>query len=207
VKPILVTYVSMAGSTAEVAQAIADELTARGHELAVRPMDELDGLEAFGGAVIGGPMILGWHRRARSFVRQNRAALAKIPWAVFVTAMSLTATGSSQVDGVPITVDPGLPKAPVDPGRLSHRERYATLSNYLRPILAASKPAKPHSIALFAGRMDYGRVPPWARLFAMLIVQAPAGDRRNWDAIRRWARDLGAVFGPNLSEKQAQVPS
>jgi hypothetical protein len=30
----------------------------------------------------------------------------------------------------------------------------------------------------------------WAVLFAMLIIQAPAGDRRNWAAIRAWAAGL-----------------
>jgi hypothetical protein len=30
----------------------------------------------------------------------------------------------------------------------------------------------------------------WAVLFVMLIIQAPAGDRRNWEAIRTWAAGL-----------------
>ena len=31
-------------------------------------------------------------------------------------------------------------------------------------------------------------------LFAMLIIQAPAGDRRNWTAIRSWAAELPAAL-------------
>jgi hypothetical protein len=31
----------------------------------------------------------------------------------------------------------------------------------------------------------------WAVLFVMLVVQAPARDRRNWAAIRVWASTLG----------------
>jgi hypothetical protein len=38
--------------------------------------------------------------------------------------------------------------------------------------------------------MEYGRLPWWGVLFAMLIVRAPAGDRRNWEAIRSWAAGL-----------------
>ncbi|MBX3000720.1 MAG: hypothetical protein KF893_19520 [Caldilineaceae bacterium] len=31
-------------------------------------------------------------------------------------------------------------------------------------------------------------------LYAMLVIQAPAGDRRNWSAIRAWAATLPVVF-------------
>jgi menaquinone-dependent protoporphyrinogen IX oxidase len=43
------------------------------------------------------------------------------------------------------------------------------------------------SIGVFGGRLEYGRLKWWAVLFAMFIVQAPAGDKRNWPAIRAWA--------------------
>jgi hypothetical protein len=33
-------------------------------------------------------------------------------------------------------------------------------------------------------------------LFVMLVIQAPAGDRRNWTAIRAWAAELPAVETP-----------
>jgi hypothetical protein len=42
--------------------------------------------------------------------------------------------------------------------------------------------------------LEYGRLPWWAVLFVMLVIQAPAGDRRNWPAIRAWAAELPAAF-------------
>jgi hypothetical protein len=51
------------------------------------------------------------------------------------------------------------------------------------------------SIGVFGGRLDYGRLKVWAVLFAMLIIRAPAGDRRNWTAIRSWAAGLPAALG------------
>jgi hypothetical protein len=44
-------------------------------------------------------------------------------------------------------------------------------------------------------------------LFVMFIIQAPAGDRRNWPAIRAWAAGIPAAFAmdvagePQVSEK------
>lgn len=44
------------------------------------------------------------------------------------------------------------------------------------------------------GRLEYRRLKWWAMLFVMMIVQAPARDRRNWPAIRSWAAGLPAAF-------------
>lgn len=191
---ILVTYATMAGSTAEVAEAVAEEIARSGLQVELLPLNQVKDLAGYDGLVIGGPMIMGWHRTAKRFLKQQRQALAQIPLAVFVTAMSLTETGETNVGGIPVYVDEKLPKPPATPGRLSFRERYARLPNYVQPILKTVRPAKPVSIGVFGGRLEYGRLPWWAVLFVMLIIQAPAGDRRNWPAIRAWAAELPAAF-------------
>jgi menaquinone-dependent protoporphyrinogen oxidase len=191
---ILVTYATMAGSTAEVAEKVAAAIKAGGLPVEVLPISEVNGLDGYGAVVVGGPMIMGWHRQAAGFLKRNRAALQQLPLAVFVTAMSLTRTEDMDLDSVQVVVDEKLPKAPADPNRLSFRERYARLSNYLRPILGAVQPAKPASIGVFGGRLEYGRLPWWGVLFAMLIIQAPAGDKRNWPAIEAWAAGLPSDF-------------
>jgi hypothetical protein len=52
--------------------------------------------------------------------------------------------------------------------------------------------------------MDYGRLKWWAVVFAMQIIQAPAGDRRNWMAIRSWAAGLPAAL--QLEAPEVAVP-
>ena len=187
---ILVTYATLAGSTAEVAQAIGDEIAKSGAQVDVRSLADVGRLKDYDGVVVGGPMIMGWHRAAAGFLRRRRAELRHVPLAVFVMAMSLTRTGETSVAGVPVFVDDKLPKPPAQADRLSFRERYARLENYIRPILAACGPARPATIGVFGGRLEYGRLPWWAVLFAMLVIQAPAGERRNWPAIRGWAAGL-----------------
>ena len=193
-KRILVTYATMAGSTVEVARAVGEEIAKRDVQVDVLPLGEVKRLDAYDGVVLGAPMIMGWHRDAQGFLKKNRAAFQRIPLAVFVMAMSLTRTNEMSVGGVPVCVDEKLPKPPVKAGHLNFRERYARVSNYLQPILKATHPVKPASIGLFGGRLEYGRLKWWAVLFAMLIIQAPAGDRRNWTAIRSWAAALPAAF-------------
>ena len=194
-KKILVTYATMAGSTAEVARAVGEQLEKSGLQVDVLPLDDVQDLRSYDGVVVGAPMIMGWHRAARRFLRRHRHDLQAKPLAVFVLAMSLTETGETSVDGVPVVVDEKLPRPPLKPGSLSFQERYATLPNYLRPILKAARPIKPVSIAVFGGRMEYGRLKWWAVLFAMLIIRAPAGEKRDWPAIQAWAAGLPALWG------------
>ena len=208
---ILVAYASMAGSTAEVARVVGEEIAKSGLQVDVLPLNEVKDLAAYTGVVVGGPMIMGWDRSARGFLKKHRRAFQRLPLAVFVMAMSLTQTGETQTGGTQtggtpashpqVYVDEKLPKPPLKAGSLSFRERYARLSNYLKPILKATHPVKPASIGVFGGRLEYGRLKWWAVLFVMLIIQAPAGDRRNWPAIREWAAELPARF--QLGETKA----
>lgn len=191
---VLVAYATMAGSTAEVAQAVGEEIVKSGLQVDVTPISEVKDLTTYDGVVIGGPMIMGWHRSASGFLKKHKQALQRIPFAVFVMAISLTQTGDDQVDGVPVYVDEELPKPPQNTEQLNFRERYARLSNYLSPILKTTRPVKPASIGVFGGRLEYGRLKWWAVLFVMLIIQAPARDRRNWTAIRAWAAGLPAAL-------------
>ena len=194
-KKILVTYTTFSGSTVEVAQAIGEEVGRSGFEVDVLPAAEVRSIAGYGGVVLGGPMIMGWHRPALAFLKKHREELKQTPLAVFVTALSLTQPGDTTIDGVPICVDEKLPKPPQAAGRPSFRERYASLPNYLRPILGAARPAKPVSVGVFGGKLEYGRLKWWAVLFVMVIIQAPAGDRRNWPAIQSWAAGLPTAFG------------
>lgn len=197
---ILVAYATMAGSTVEVARAVGEEIAKSGWQVDVLPLSEVRDLEGYDGVVVGGPMIMGWHRAASGFLKKHRKAFQRIPLAVFVTCMSLTKTDETSVDGVPVTLDEKLPKPPRQEGRLSFRERYARLTHYVQPILNATRPARPVSIGVFGGRLDYGRLKWWAMLFVVLIIQAPPGERRNWTAIRSWAAGLPAAFQLEAAE-------
>ncbi|GAH34629.1 unnamed protein product [marine sediment metagenome] len=191
---ILVAYATMAGSTVEVAQAVGEEIAKSGAQVEVLPISDVEHLQAYDGVVVGGPMIMGWHRKALRFLKKHRKAFQKIPLAVFVMAMSLTETDETPAEGVMVIIDEKLPKPPENKAELSFRERYARPSKYLAPILRATCPVKPVSIGVFGGWLEYGRLKWWAVLFAMLVIQAPAGDRRNWETIRSWAAELPAAL-------------
>jgi menaquinone-dependent protoporphyrinogen IX oxidase len=138
-------------------------------------------------------MILGWHRGALAFLKRHRAALSQKQVAIFVTCMNLTQTSETSLNGVPLFVDEKLPQTPKNPGRLSFKENYSTLKNYLTPILKAAPMVKPVSIGVFGGSLQYFNLQWWAALFALLLIQAQPGDKRNWQAIETWAGELFAA--------------
>ncbi len=193
-KRILVTYATMAGSTTEVAQAVGNEIARSGLQVDVLPLNQVKDIEGYGGVVVGAPMIMGYHRAALRFLRKYRSTLQRIPLAVFVTAMSVTRMDEKSAGDVPVYLDDKLAKGPKNVGKLTFRERYARLSNYLQPILRAVRPVKPVSIGVFGGRLEYGRLKWWAVLFVMLFIQAPARDLRDWAAIQAWSAGLPAAF-------------
>jgi menaquinone-dependent protoporphyrinogen oxidase len=202
IKKILVTYATLSGTTIEVANAISEEITKGGLQAEVLPLEKVKDLDGYDGVVLGGPMIMGWHGSALGFLRKNRKALSRMPLAVFVMAMSLTKASETSLGGVSLYIDDKLPKPLIKEGHPTFRERYANVVNYARPILNAAGPVRPLSIAFFGGRLDYGRLAWWAVMFVMLIIQAPAGDRRNWSAIRTWAAGIPETFKQAANSNQ-----
>ena len=189
-KKILVAYSTNSGSTAEVAQTVGDVLAKDGAEVDVRTIKDVTSLEVYGAVVIGAPMIMGWHIPAVNFVKKHEQALSRLTVAYFLTAMSLTQVEHQDFGGISISVDPRLAKPPKNPGRLSFRENYATVKNYLPTALKAAPMVKPVSVAFFGGKLDIMRLRLWQKLFVMIVVQAQPGDYRNWTFIREWADDL-----------------
>lgn len=193
-KKILVAYTTNAGSTVEVAQTVADLLKGEGIQVDAARLEEIQKVDDYDAVVVGAPMILGWHPAAVKFLKKHQQALSQKKVAFFFMAMSLTETGEGNVDGVPVFVDEELTTEPNNPQRLTYRERYATVSNYLRPVLKAAPLVKPLAAGFFGGKLEMFRLVWYQMLFVMLIIQAKPGDQRNWPVIKGWAEKLKQVL-------------
>lgn len=74
----LVAYASFADSTVEFAQPVGERFAGQGLKVEVLPIARTADLQEHDAVVIGGPMIMGWHRAARRFLRRQRVALQQI---------------------------------------------------------------------------------------------------------------------------------
>ena len=189
-KKILVAFTTNSGSTEEVAQAVGEELGKGGDQVDVRRLEEVRDIAQYQAVVVGAPMILGWHRAALNFIKKHKKALSQVRVAYFFTAMSLTQTGETIIDAIPVCIDPEQAKPPKNTRRLSLEERYALPASYLRPALKAAPEVKPVSVGFFGGKLEMFKLNIFQMLFVMIAIRAQPGDRRNWDFIREWAGNL-----------------
>lgn len=191
---ILVAYSTNSGSTVEVAEAVAAELTLAGHDTEVKSIADVNDLAAYDSVVIGAPMIIGWQNIARRFLKKNRSALASKKVACFACAMRLTRVKDEKLPAFPILFDENLVAEPVNPGSLSIKERFTTTGHYLGSMLQGSAGIKPVSTAFFKGKLEMFRLKWWQAAFVMVAVQASPGDFRDWDVIRSWGRSLSEIL-------------
>jgi menaquinone-dependent protoporphyrinogen oxidase len=158
---VLVAYASKAGSTAEVADAIARRLADTGLTVDVRRAKNVRSVDGYAAVIVGSAIRAGrWLSEASGFVKNHREALAARKTAFFTLCMTL------QQD---------TPE---------HREKVAAYLEPVREIL------EPDQIEFFAGKMDYSRLAFAPRLIVKRM-KVPEGDFRNWHAIGAWADALG----------------
>jgi menaquinone-dependent protoporphyrinogen oxidase len=160
---ILVTYASMAGSTASIADAIGMTLAEGGAQVEVRPMREVQDLAPYqavvAGSAIHGSKIL---PEAMQFLQIHQNALSRRPFAAFLVCITLG---------------------------MSNAEKYRLgVSAWLEPFRVHTKPV---SEGLFAGCMNLSKLPiNFNSILVRMAVKLgalPNGDHRDWETIRAWA--------------------
>lgn len=81
---VLVTYASKHGATAEIAEAIADELRANGLDADCRPAAVVDDLNGYDATVLGSAVYMKrWRRPARRMLSRRASELADRPLWLF----------------------------------------------------------------------------------------------------------------------------
>ena len=191
---ILIAFSTNSGSTAEIADAVAGQLIRDGHTAEVKPIPDVTTLDNYDAVIVGAPMIFGWHATARRFVRKFQEELANKKVAYFACAMSLTEVPGDHLPDVPLTIDPSLAAAPQKSGKLSIKERFTSRGYYLKPMLSAASAVKPLNIAFFNGKLEMFRLKWWQAAFVMIVIQAAAGDYRDWEVIKTWSKSISNLI-------------
>jgi menaquinone-dependent protoporphyrinogen oxidase len=163
---ILVTYASRFGTTAGVAEAIGETLSAAGAQVDIIPMKDIGDLSSYQAVVAGSAINAGeWLPEAMQFMHEHQQELKNKPFAAFLTCMTLS---------------------------MKNGEQYRShASSWMEPVRTLVRPV---SEGLFAGGLDISRIPSFSdrlkfRLSVLLGVWKE-GDHRDWNAIRKWAMDL-----------------
>ena len=167
---ILVTYASRTGTTAETADVIRQILEDGGADVDVLPMQSVKDLSPYE-AIIAGSAIRGgrWLPEAIQFIRAHQSTLRHKPFAMYTVCITLAMLNNEQ-----------------------YRE---AVRGWTAPVRAVVQPL---SEGLFAGRLDFGKLPfNWDTLMLRLTVALgifPRGDRCDWNVIRSWAENLKPIL-------------
>ena len=166
-KPILVAYASFCGSTAGVAEAIAQVFCGKGAKVDVRLAKNVSSIEGYRAVVIGSATrSASWWPEALSFVSRHEQNLARIPVAYFLTCLALYKDSP---------------------------ENRNTAMGYFEPVRKASPGVKPVDLACFAGALDLSKMGFVYRTIMKSKMKksgVPEGDFRNWPAIKAWAETV-----------------
>ncbi|MFM8319725.1 MAG: flavodoxin domain-containing protein [Chloroflexota bacterium] len=168
---ILVTYASRHGATAGVARVIGETLReGTGTRVDVMPMLDVPHLDGYA-AVVAGSAIQDrrWLPEAMDFLRANQPALQALPTALFQVCITLgMKNGAAYRAGVDTWMEPACAIVP--------------------PLRRASFPG-----ALDPASLPWNKDGIGLRISVMLGIM-PQGDRRDWDAVHAWARDLRTLL-------------
>ena len=81
---VLVAFASKHGATAEIAEAVADQLRREGHEVECIPADQDPGPDSYDAAVIGSAVYMGrWRPEARRLIKRRARELSQRPLWLF----------------------------------------------------------------------------------------------------------------------------
>ncbi|MFD7459776.1 MULTISPECIES: flavodoxin domain-containing protein [unclassified Streptomyces] len=99
---VLVAYGTTNGSTARIAETVADVLRTRGLTVETAPAGAVDDVTPYDAVVVGGALYAGrWHKDARRFVRRHRRALAERPLWLFSSGPLDSSAGERDIPPVP----------------------------------------------------------------------------------------------------------
>jgi menaquinone-dependent protoporphyrinogen oxidase len=161
---VLVAYASKRGSTAEIAQAIADELTASGLSVDCAPAGEVRQIKGYDAIVLGSAVYMRrWQGDARHFLRKHSASLAQTPFWVF----SSGPVGEPSSSPKPSWLEP--------PRVMRHAEKLGVRGHV---VFGGRVPTEPH------GPIERSMVENTPEEYR---------DLRDWKQIRGWAAEIAAV--------------
>jgi len=198
-KRILIASVGRYGSTAEVAEAIGQELGRCGAVVETCPARDVTDISSHDAVIVGSAIYFGkWLPEAVKFVETHKETLSRIPVAYFLTCLELTKVPEEKGRDASIYLDPLLGNPPRVEGKLSMWEKAHLLSGFMDSVLEKAPQVKPVSIAVFRGKLDYSKLSftHWLvmKLIWLFYKRAPEGDFRNSEAIHSWATTLCPVL-------------
>jgi len=161
---VLVTYATKTGSTAGVAQKIAEQLQQRNWKVDLMPVDQVDDLSPYQTIILGSGIRGGsFFAEANLFIEKNKTTLARKNTHLFLVCLTM---------------------------RQNTAENRRIAGSYLDPI---HNQFRPKSEGLFGG-VYYSENHNFMERLIMKAMNAPEGDFRRWNEIASWVDQVAKTI-------------
>lgn len=163
-EPVLVTYGSKRGGTAEISQWIGEALRAADVAAEVKPAGEVHSIDGYGAVIVGGALYSGrWHSHTRRFVRRFTKQLRQRPVWMFASGPLDNSTAQS---------DPGKVfgiKAVHKAAERADAREFTVFGGRLEPG-ARGFPASAMAKKVAGDYRDHDRIRAWATGIAVQLT-------------------------------------
>jgi menaquinone-dependent protoporphyrinogen oxidase len=159
---VLVTYASKYGSTAEIAEKIAEVLHQTGLATDVLSVEQVADVKPYQAVILGTAVYVGrWRKSAIRFLKHHEEVLAERKVWIFASG-------------------------PTGNEKITHAAEGWHLSKKLETML---EHVAPRNLTLFHGCINPEKLTGIEK-WIINRVKAPVGDFRNWEAITSWASEI-----------------
>ncbi len=163
-RKVLVAYATRAGSTAGVAERVAEVLNRNGWTAQATEVKKVKDTTPYDAVVLGSSIRAGKLKpEVLKFLEKNEADLGAKPFAAFIVCLTMKDSGEKS---------------------------RATAGAYLDPVRLRIKPL---SEGLFAGAIDPEKL-GFVERTIMKAMKAQPGDFRKWNEVEAWAASLAPLF-------------
>ena len=165
-KKVLVVYASKYGATEQIAERIGLRLKKAGLDVDIRPVKAVKDPSAYGALLLGSGVYAGfWLKPAADFLKEQEAALSKMPVWLFSSGPTGEGDPSEMMNGY-------------------------TLPDNLKEV---AERINPKGVAFFHGVIDMDKL-KFAEKLVIRALKAPLGDFRDWDMIHAWADGVASAL-------------
>lgn len=162
----LVTYATIAGSTADVAEIIRKRLTDKGHQVEIKKINEVKAIDGFDFIIAGSGVRVGkTYKPFDVFMRKYESSLKTKPTGLFLVCLTMKED--------------------------CKENRELAMKSLEKQMIIA-----PKSVGLFGGVMDFKKIGPIFAAIIRKIDKTgnPEGDFRDIGKINAWADDFAKTL-------------